>query len=52
LRFEPGFGGAIEEHDGEGEPERAEARRKSHEIKEVREVTEAEEVHILRDRHT
>ena len=27
LRFEPGFGGAIEEHNGKREPERAEARR-------------------------
>jgi hypothetical protein len=25
LRFEPGFGGAVEEDDGEGEPEEAES---------------------------
>src|SRR6266446_915226 len=31
LRFEPGLGGAVEKNDGEGEPEEAEARRKSHE---------------------
>src|SRR6267378_7920093 len=26
LRFEPGFGGPVEENDGEGEPEKAESR--------------------------
>jgi|SRR5438876_6281423 len=50
LRFEPGLGGAVEKNDGEGEPEEAEARRKSHEVKEVEEVREAEEVDILGDR--
>ncbi len=49
LRFEPGFGGAVEENDGEGEPEEAEARRKIHEVNEVK---EAEEADILGDRHT
>ena len=55
LRFEPGFGGAVEENDGEGQPEKAEARRKNHEgkeVKEVKEVMEAEEVDILSDRRT
>ena len=52
LRFEPGFGGAVEEDDGEGEPEEAEARRKIHEVKGVKEVKEAEDVDILGDRHT
>jgi len=50
LGFEPGFGGAVEENDGKGEPEEAEARRKSHAVKEVEEVREAEEVDILGDR--
>ena len=46
LRFEPGFGGAVEKDDGEGKPEETQARRKSHEVKEV------EEVNILGDRRT
>jgi len=32
LRFEPGFGGAVEENDGEREPEPAEASGESHEV--------------------
>ncbi len=46
LGFEPGFGGAVEENDGKGEPEEAEARRKIHEVK------EAVEADMLVDRHT
>ena len=46
LRFEPRFGGAVEENDGEGEPEEAEARRKIHKVKEVKEED------ILGDCHT
>jgi len=44
LRFEPCFGGAVEENDGERKPEKAEARRKSHEVWEVQEVKEVKEV--------
>ncbi len=43
MRFEPGFGGAVEENDGESEPEPAEAKRKGHEVKEVNLVKEVKE---------
>ena len=44
LRLEPGFGGTVEENDGECEPEPAEARREGHEVKEVKEVRYVKEV--------
>jgi hypothetical protein len=40
LRLKPRFGGAVEEDNGEGEPEPAEARRKSHEAGKVKEIQE------------
>jgi len=43
VRFEPGLGGAVEENDGEGEPEPAEASGEIHEVKKVKEVKEVKE---------
>ena len=42
--FDPGLCCAVEKDDGDGEPEEAEARGKSHEVKEVWEVRETEEM--------
>jgi hypothetical protein len=42
--FDPGFGGAVEKNDDKGEPEPAEAMRESHEVKEVNELKNEEEV--------
>ncbi len=46
--FDPSLRSSIEEDDGDGEPEEAEARRKGHEVKEVK---EPEGVNILGRRH-
>ena len=43
LRIEPRFRRAIEDNDGEGEPEPAEARKKGHREKEIREVKKVKE---------
>ena len=52
--LDPGLGGAIEEDDGESEPEKAKARSKGHEVKEVKEIKEVQETaaeNILSRRH-
>src|SRR5689334_2409191 len=54
ARFDPGFGGAVEEDDGQGEPEEAEARGEGHEVKEVKdtlEIRDPEEVNTSGHRH-
>ena len=54
LRFKPSFGGAVEQHDGEREPQPAKAWRDTHEAKEVNEVQqvkEAEAANMLGYRH-
>jgi hypothetical protein len=43
ARFDPCFGGTVEEDDGEGEPQEAKASGKSHEREEVKEVKEINE---------
>ena len=50
----PGLGGAIEEDDSESEPEKAKARSKGHEVKELKEVKEVQDTaaeNILGRRH-
>ena len=52
--LDPGFCGAVEEDDGESEPEEAKAQRKGHEVKELKEVKEVQETageNILGRRH-
>lgn len=49
VGFEPGFRGAVEKDDDEGEPEPAESGGEVHEVKEISEVNKVKEVKEVRD---